>query len=472
MKKFGIPLLLIMILSGFIWLSIAVPANAAPAAQTGDTTTYFPFFRLPEGYVYPYADLQQVAGGFASPVALAVPDDGTNRLFIVDQAGLIYIIDDTDTLLPTPFLDISDRLVTLNAGGDERGLLGLAFHPDYATNGRFFVYYSAPLRAGGTGAHTNQVSEFQVDSGNPNLADPSSEKIIIQIDHPQSNHNAGPILFGPDSYLYIAQGDGGGGSDVGTGHASDWYAANGGGNGQDNEANMLGAILRIDVDSGDPYAIPADNPAISTNFPEIWAFGFRNPYRMTFDTGGTQELFVADVGQNLWEEANIVESGGNYGWNVREGAHCFSTADPDNPDAITSCPTQDPEGNPLIDPIIEFLNHDHPDGGFGTAIIGGVVYRGGEVASWEGNYIFGNWSRNYQPDGDLFIGVRPATDTGQLWDYQAIELSNTSNGRLNQYLLAIEQDLAGQVYLLTSGQTGPSGTSGQVFRLVPPGQGD
>lgn len=472
MKKFGIPLLLIMILSGFIWLSIAVPADAAPFAQTGDTTTYFPFFRLPEGYVYPYADLQQVAGGFASPVALAVPDDGTNRLFIVDQAGLIYIIDDTDTLLPTPFLDISDRLVTLNAGGDERGLLGLAFHPDYATNGRFFVYYSAPLRAGGTGAHTNQVSEFQVDSGNPNLADPNSEKIIIQIDHPQSNHNAGPILFGPDGTLYIAQGDGGGGSDVGTGHASDWYAVNGGGNGQDNEANMLGAILRIDVDSGDPYAIPADNSAISTNFPEIWAFGFRNPYRMTFDTGGTQELFVADVGQNLWEEANIVESGGNYGWNVREGAQCFSTADPDNPDAITSCPTQDPEGNPLIDPIIEFPNHDHPDGGFGTAIIGGVVYRGGEVASWEGNYIFGNWSRNYQPDGDLFIGVRPATDTGQLWDYQAIELSNTSNGRLNQYLLAIEQDLAGQVYLLTSGQTGPSGTSGQVFRLVPPGQGD
>jgi glucose/arabinose dehydrogenase len=472
MKKFTIPLLLIVILSGPFWFSIAIPADAAPAAQTGDTTTYFPFFRLPEGYVYPYTDLQLVAGGFASPVNLAVPDDGTNRLFIVDQAGLIYIIDDTDTLLPTPYLDISDRLVTLNSGGDERGLLGLAFHPDYATNGRFFVYYSAPLRVGGTGAHTNQVSEFQVDPGNPNLADPNSEKIIIQIDHPQSNHNAGPILFGPDGTLYIAQGDGGGGSDVGTGHASDWYAVNSGGNGQDNEANMLGAILRIDVDNGDPYAIPPNNPAISTNFPEIWAYGFRNPYRMAFDSGGANELFVADVGQNLWEEANIVEAGGNYGWNVREGAHCFSTADPDNPNAITSCPTQDPEGKPLIDPIIEFPNHDHPDGGFGTAIIGGVVYRGGEVATWEGNYLFGNWSRNYQPDGDLFIGIRPATDTGQLWDYQTIEFSNTSNGRLNQYLLAIGEDLAGQVYLLTSGQTGPSGTSGQVFRLVPPGQGD
>jgi glucose/arabinose dehydrogenase len=459
-------------MSGLFWLSIAPPADAAPAAQTGPSTTYFPFFRLPEGYVYPYADLQLVAGSLASPVALAVPDDGTNRLFIVDQAGLIYIIDDTDSLLATPFLDISDRLVTLNAGGDERGLLGLAFHPDYATNGRFFVYYSAPLRVGGTGSHTNQVSEFQVDPGDPNLADAGSEEIIIQIDHPQSNHNAGPILFGPDGYLYIAQGDGGGGGDVGTGHATDWYAVNGGGNGQDNEANMLGAILRIDVDSGAPYAIPADNPEISTNFPEIWAFGFRNPYGMTFDTGGTQELFVADVGQNLWEEASIVEAGGNYGWNVREGAHCYSTADPGNPNTITNCPTQDHEGNPLIDPIIEFPNHDHPDGGFGTAIIGGVVYRGGEVASWEGNYLFGNWSRNYQPDGDVFIGVRPQTDTGQLWDYQAIEFSNTPNGRLNQYLLAIGQDLVGQVYLLTSGQTGPSGTSGQVFRLVPPGQGD
>jgi len=153
---------------------------------------------------------------------------------------------------------------------------------------------------------------------------------------------------------------------------------------------------------------------------------------------------------------------------VREGTHCFSTADPDNPSAITSCPTQDPEGKPLLDPVIEFPNHDHPDGGFGTAIIGGVVYRGGEVTTWEGNYFFGNWSRNYQPDGDVFIGIRPQTDTGQLWEYREIQFTNTFNGRLNQYLLAFGQDPSGRIYVLTSGQAGPSGTSGKVFRLVVP----
>ena len=458
-------ILLILTLTGLIWSGTTIEADAAPVGQVAkaDLITYFPFFTIP-----PSASLEEVASGFASPVSMAVPNDGTGRLFIVDQIGRIYIIDNTDTLLATPFLDISDRLVTLNTGGDERGLLGLAFHPDYATNGRFFVYYSAPLRDGGTGSHTNQVSEFQVDPGDPNLADPNSEKIIIQIDHPQSNHNAGPILFGPDGYLYIAQGDGGGSGDKGTGHAADWYPVNTGGNGQDNEANMLGAILRIDVDNGDPYAIPADNPDISTNFPEIWAFGFRNPYRMAFDPGGTNELFVADVGQNLWEEASIVEGGGNYGWNVKEGTHCFSTADPENPYAITSCPTQDPDGRPLIDPVIEFPNHDNPEGGFGTAIIGGVVYRGGDVPSWEGNYFFGNWSRNYQPDGDVFIGFRPETDTGGTWHYQEVIFTNIPNGRLNQYLLSFGQDLNGQVYLLTSSLSGPTGSTGKIYRLMAP----
>ena len=197
MKKLFL-ILLTMILTGAVWSNPLADVEAAFAEQTTDqkeSITYFPLCQMPPGFVDTSATLEQVAGGLASPVDLAVPDDGTNRLFIVDQAGIIYIVNSSDTLLPTPFLDISDRLVTLNPNGDERGLLVLAFHPDYATNGRFFVYYSAPLRDGGTGAHTNQVSEFLVDSENPNLADPTSEKVIIQIDHPQSNHNAGPILF-------------------------------------------------------------------------------------------------------------------------------------------------------------------------------------------------------------------------------------------------------------------------------------
>lgn len=160
-------------------------------------------------------------------------------------------------------------------------------------------------------------------------------------------------------------------------------------------------------------------------------------------------------------------AGGNYGWNVKERTHCFSSSDPGNPDAITSCPDQDPEGDPLIDPIIEFPNHDNPDGGFATTVIGDVVYSGGEVAPWEGNYFFGNWSRDYQPEGDVFIGVRPQTETGELWEYRAIEFRNTPDGELNQYLLGFGQDLDGRIYLLTSDETGLSGTSGTVFRLVP-----
>lgn len=447
------------------WLSVSYTVDAAPMHRNllqENKLYYFPIFYLD---VQTSAALEEVATGFASPVAMAVPDDGTGRLFIGDQAGQIYIIDSNDNLLSEPFLDLSGQLV---AGG-ERGLLGLAFHPDYATNGRFFVYYSAPLRDGAPSGwdHTSVISEFNVSGGDPDLADPNSEQIILQVDQPQSNHNSGSIAFGYDGYLYIPLGDGGGGSDLGTGHASDWYATNGGGNGQDVEDNMLGSILRIDIDNGDPYAIPPDNPDVSTNFPEIWAYGFRNPYRIAFDPGGTHELFAGDAGQNLWEEASIVTAGGNYGWNVKEGTHCFSSADPGNPDAITSCPDQDPEGDPLIDPIIEFPNHDNPDGGFATTVIGGVVYRGGEVATWEGNYFFGNWSKNYQPDGDVFIGIRPDTETGELWEYRAIEFRNTPDGGLNQYLLGFGQDIDGRIYLLTSGETGLSGSSGTVFRLVP-----
>ena len=155
------------------------------------------------------------------------------------------------------------------------------------------------------------------------------------------------MAFGPDGYLYISFGDGGGADDVALGHVEDWYDVNEGGNGQDIEDNLLGNILRIDVDSGDPYGIPPDNPFVGMDgMDEIYAFGFRNPYRFSFDRGGTNQLFVADVGQNNFEEVNIVEPGGNYGWNVMEGTHCFSTENPDLP--LDECPTEDPMGRPLI----------------------------------------------------------------------------------------------------------------------------
>jgi glucose/arabinose dehydrogenase len=262
--------------------TVAVAGGAAPVqAQEADS---------------PAVGLRLVADGFTSPVALVSAGDGSGRRFVVDQVGLIRVLRPDGTLAPAPFLDLRSKVVPLMPEFDERGLLGLAFHPRYASNGRFFVYYSAPLRAGAPAAYDNtaRLSEFRVSAANPNQADPTSERIVLEVDDPQFNHNGGTLLFGPeDGYLYLSIGDGGGADDVGLGHVEDWYAANEGGNGQDIQSNLFGGILRLDVDGGDPYAIPAANPFTATpgcadGCDEIWAYGFRNPYRMSFDLGGNR----------------------------------------------------------------------------------------------------------------------------------------------------------------------------------------
>lgn len=253
--------------------------------------------------------LELVAEGFAAPVLLREAPDESGRLFVVDQAGLIRVVGADGELRSEPFLDLRSRIVPLRTDFDERGLLGLAFHPGYASNGRFHVYYSAPLRAGAPDDfdHTSHVSEFTV-SADPEVADPASERVILQVDEPQANHNAGTVAFGPDGYLYVSLGDGGGGNDIGTGHVPDWYEGNAGGNGQDVEQNLLGSILRIDVDTGDPYGIPSDNPFVGeTGLDEIWAYGFRNPYRFSFDAL-TGTMLVGDAGQELWEEVSLVQA--------------------------------------------------------------------------------------------------------------------------------------------------------------------
>ena len=444
-------------------------ATRAPTGSPPEDSTQTPSNTPTEPPVFePWITLEPVASGLTAPVALAAPDDDSGRRFIVDQIGLIHVVDNEDRLLERPFLDLRNKLVNLNSNYDERGLLGMAFHPDYLNNGRFFVYYSAPLQPGGQAGynHTSVLSEFVVSESDPNLAAPDSEKIILQIDQPQANHNAGAITFGPDGYLYIPLGGGGSGSDVGPGHAEDWYQVNAGGNGQDVEENMHGSILRIDIDNGDPYAVPEDNPNISENFPEIWAYGFRNPYRMAFDMGGEQELFLGDAGQELWEEVSIVKAGGNYGWNVKEGTHCFSTSNPGTPDAITDCPEEDPLGNPLIDPIIEFKNIKHPEGGLGSTIIGGVVYRGSILPAWDGRYIFGQWSINTTiRQGGLSVAA--PSDQG-FWTFEKVQIVDRENGDLGEFLLALGQDQQGEVYVLTSSSVGPSGNTGNVYRISAP----
>jgi glucose/arabinose dehydrogenase len=412
----------------------------------------------------PAVTLRLVADGLTSPVTLVPANDRSRRLFVVDQVGQIRILRPDGTLAPEPFLDISDRMVELRTDFDERGLLGLAFHPGYAKNGRFFVYYSAPLREGAPAGFntTSTISEFRVSRSDPNRADPASERVLLEMDKPQFNHNAGTILFGPrDGYLYIAIGDGGGAHDIGLGHVEDWYPDNAGGNGQDLTQNLLGSILRIDVDRGRPYGIPRDNPFVGKEgLDEIWAYGFRNPYRMSFDMRGRHDLLVGDAGQGSWEEVSIARRGGNFGWNVKEGTHCFDAENP--PVSPAECPSTDPEGDPLIDPVIEYQNIAQP-GGLGVVVVGGHVYRGRDLRGFQGRYIFGDWSRNFdEPDGTLFVATpRPRG----LWQLQELRVRNGTDGRLGRYVLGFGQDQRGEVYLLTTDNTAPAGTTGKVFRL-------
>lgn len=409
-------------------------------------------------------DVELVAQGLTSPIQIVSADDRTGRLFVVDQAGSIRIITKDGMLLPIPFLDVRAKMVPLRPGFDERGLLGLAFHPKYPKNGRFFVFYSAPLRPGAPAGYDNtaRISEFRV-SANPNVADATLERVILEVDKPQFNHNGGTVAFGKDGNLYISIGDGGGANDLGPGHVEDWYAGNGGGNGQDTQANLLGNILRIDIDNGIPYGIPRDNPFVGRpGLDEIWAYGLRNPYRMSFDTRHGHRLFVGDAGQGRWEEVSIVERGGNYGWNVKEGTHCFDAEN--NRVEPESCPGAEPDGTPLRDPVIEYANSAQA-GGIGITVIGGNVYRGNRIKSLKGMYVFGDFSRRFAPpDGTLLA----ASERGHgLWPIHELRVASSPNGRLNDYILGFGVDDRGEIYVGGKDVLGPSGTTGKVYRLIP-----
>ena len=413
-------------------------------------------------------DLQTVADGLVSPIGVMSAPDNTNRLFVIDQAGKIIIIGGDGNKVNAPFLDVTESMVSLEANYDERGLLGLAFHPDYATNGRFFVYYQLPPREGGPDENNawdnlSRISEFKVSS-DPNVADMASEKVLLEWDDPQSNHNGGTLAFGPDGFLYISVGDGGAADDVAPGHVPDWYEANEGGNGQDIEANLLGSILRIDVNApgGAAYGVPSDNPLVNkAGLDEIYAYGFRNPFRMSFDMGGSHDLYVGDAGQSLYEEIDVVTKGGNYGWNVKEGTHCFNAADDQK--ELDGCPATDVFGVALTDPVIEVANASNPDGGIAATIIGGNVYRGEAIPDFDGMYFFGTFAqKGDSPDGELFMA---STGGSGPWDYNEVTLKSFKDD-LGYYLKGFGQDNSGELYLTVSGTSGPSGTSGKVLKLV------
>lgn len=378
------------------------------------------------------AQLERIAGGFKSPTVLTHSGDGTDRLFIADLTGEIYILENGN-LLSTPFLDLSDKMVRLNSIYDERGLLGLTFHPDYEINNRFFVYYSAPKSGEGID-HQSIIAEYQV-SEDPEVADQESETIIIQIDQPEANHNGGQLAFGSDGYLYIGLGDGGGAGDQ---HGDI-------GNGQDINTS-LGSVLRIDVDSGNPYGIPPDNPfAGSHGLDEIYAYGFRNPYRFSFDSI-TSQLFLADVGQDEWEEIDIVEQGGNYGWRILEGTHPYDLelADLLGIDIET-----------LEKPIHEYSHS------VGKSIIGGYVYRGAISPDLNGKYVFADWSTNFMlPRGKLYYLDEVEPDKWQRYEFKL-----TNDKPLRRFVLGFGEDEHGELYLLTTRTPGSLLRSGEIWHI-------
>ncbi len=389
----------------------------------------------------PQLKLELVAEGFTSPVALIDPGDGSGRLFVVDQTGLIWILSDGKRL-ETPFLDVREKIVELNDFYDERGLLGLAFHPDFADNGRFYVSYSGHLGndlSPEEWDHTTYISELAVFTNDLNQADPDSERVILAMDKPGYNYEAGHIAFGPDGYLYIATGD----SVRDPASQAGMYA-------QDVNS-LLGKILRIDVngtaESGQGYLIPADNPfTTGAGRPEIFAYGFRNPYRFSFDVAedGESRLFVADVGQAMMEEVSLVEAGGNYGWPIREGTRCFDPQRWDRP--LEGCSTSG-----LSEPVIAY-----PHQGDLSAFIGGFVYRGSAIPELRGAYIFGDWGRG---NGHLFAARPRLLNLGQ-WNITEIPVE------MDQ-LLGIGQDQSGEIYLLTKAPgIGATGTSGVIYRIV------
>jgi len=417
-------------------------------------------------------NLRLIAQGFTSPVAMASPDDGTGRLFVADQTGLIYALtpNGNGSFESELLLDLSENLVPLQANYDERGLLGLALHPDFGQNGKFYAYYTAPLREGAPSGfdHTNRVSEFTLPDVNSNVADLNSERIILEIDNPQFNHNAGHIIFGPDNYLYVPTGDGGGSYDISAGHNPSI------GNAQDKNS-LLGKILRIDVDSQDAnglsYAIPSDNPFINGGGrPEIFALGFRNPFHLSFDSF-TGRLYASDAGQSSWEEINLVEKGRNYGWNIKEGSYCTQFQQGQSPygevggeNSTSPCPGEEDQNLGLTDPVIQYQNAAR-EGGIGSAVIGGYVYRG-QIQSLYNRYIFGDLSMSLQNPQGLLLISEPVTGTQELLEASELQIGNSNDGRLNMFVKAFGTDSQQEIYVLTSGVIGPGGTTGKVYKLT------
>jgi len=459
---------------GLLWLAPAARADFPPLALKA-------------------VSLQQIV----SPTDIANAGDGSGRLFVCDQAGVVYILRD-GMLLPQPFLDVRAKLVPktpttytfpLSTSYDERGLLGMAFHPNFnlrdgnglplAGFGKFYLFYSAPSPNVASGTIPvncrSTISEFSVSATDANIADASSERVVLSFDKPQSNHNGGQLRFGPDGLLYISVGDGGGQHDNQNGHTGGSGTSSPGpagvlGNAQDKTV-LLGKILRIDPlgsnGPGGQYGIPAANPFVDAGGgvrEEIYAFGLRNPWRFSFDdgAGGSGKMFEADVGQDKVEELNLITAGGNYGWRVMEGT-------------LTHDGTAPNSGLPLIAPIAQYAHVGVTAGSpvlpqIGASIIGGFVYRGTAIPALQGKYVFGDYSQSIATATGTLLGVEETSAGSGNWTFSSLVIAG--GNPLTTRVYAFGRDEAGELYVATKTTRGPfeldanGKPTGGIYKIV------
>ncbi|KAM4625204.1 HHIP-like protein 1 [Polymixia lowei] len=390
--------------------------------------------------------LEEVANGLRNPLAMVHANDGTHRFFIAEQVGLVWTYLPDRSKLERPFLNITKVVLTSAWEGDERGFLGLTFHPDYKYNGKLYVYYSVEVGFD----ERIRISEFRVSASDMNMVDHGSERVILEIDEPASNHNGGQLLFADDGYLYIFTGDGG--------MAGDPFGKYG--NAQ-NKSALLGKVLRIDVDDnerGPLYKIPPDNPFVHEHGarPEVYAYGVRNMWRCSVDRGdpltkeGKGRIFCGDVGQNKFEEIDIIEKGRNYGWRAKEGFSCYDKK---------LC------ANSSLDDVLPIYAYPHK---MGKSVTGGYIYRGCEYPNLNGMYIFGDFM-----SGRLMT-LQEDRQTGR-WEYHEIcmgmGLTCAFPGLINnyhQYIISFAEDEAGEMYFMSTGIPSATSPSGVVYKVVDP----
>lgn len=441
----------------------------------------------------PAVELKLLAEGLSAPLFLVAPPDGSGRRIVGDQIGLALVLMPDGKLLDTPFLDLREVLTPLLKAFDERGLLALAFHPRFAENGLFYVNYSAKRRLKsqftGNTAYTWRMSEFKISATDPNKANRSSERVLLEFDWVNRKHNGGGLAFGPDGYLYVGVGDGGGVHGVPDiyvppkvdaidpnrhsdeipedpfripkrFHKYDQYA-------QDTK-RLNGKILRIDVDHGHPgYAIPPTNifRGKAEGRDEIYAWGFRNPFRLSFDRAGNGDIFVSGVAESFWETIYLVDRQGNYGWSIREGTHCYKRDRAFDPPR--DCPRHGALGEAIRDPIVEYPNWSvmrkestvkaEP---LGTANVGGFIYRGKSLPGLYGKFVFGDFSSQIlKPSGQIFVAT-PSNSWRAPWSVAKLD-------QLDIRIHSLGEDADGELYVLTTALGIPVGKSGKLWKLVP-----